>query len=292
MTLLAAALHAAECGWPVFPLRPDDKRPAVRDWESRATTDPDRITRCWSAGPYNVGVACGPSGLVVVDLDQPKPDDNGPPAQWQIPGVGCGEDVLAVLAERAGQPLPYDTHLVRTGRAGLHAYYTAPAGDPLRNTAGRLGWLIDTRAAGGYVVAAGSAVGGRGYEVLHEAPTAPLPTWLADLLTPSVPVAPAEPVTLPDTGRRSAYLTAALRAEAARVRNATPGQRNHALYIAAQALGQLAATGALTTEHVRHVLTDASAGHIAAGAYTGRERDSTIASGLRAGTNRPRQIAA
>jgi hypothetical protein len=43
--LLAAALDHAACGWSVFPLRPGDKRPAVRDWETRATTDPDRIHR-------------------------------------------------------------------------------------------------------------------------------------------------------------------------------------------------------------------------------------------------------
>lgn len=289
--LLTAALATAERGWRVFPLRPGGKRPAVRDWENRATIDPDRITRCWQSGPYNIGIACGPSRLVVVDLDQAKPEDT-PPETWAMPGVACGEDVLAVLAERAGQPLPYDTHLVRTGRGGLHAYYTPPDGPQLRNTAGRLGWLVDTRAAGGYVVAAGSIMDGRRYELLYEAPTAPLPSWLADLLTPPTPVAPSEPVTLPDALRLSAYLTSALRAEAARVRDAATGQRNHALYIAAQALGQLVAAGSLTADHVRHVLTAAAAGHVATGAYTERERDATIASGLRAGANRPRRVAA
>jgi hypothetical protein len=120
-----AAVAAAARGWRVFPLRPNDKRPAVRDWETRATTDLDRIHHCWAAGPWNIGIACGPSGLVVIDLDTPKPGDTAPPA-WQLPGVTCGEDVLAVLAERAGVPVPYDTHTVRTGRGGRHLYFTPP----------------------------------------------------------------------------------------------------------------------------------------------------------------------
>lgn len=86
--LLTAALDAAERGWHVFPLRPGDKRPALhgesvcpgigdcagghRKWEDRATTDPDRIRRAWAHGAFNVGIATGPSGLVVIDLDMPK----------------------------------------------------------------------------------------------------------------------------------------------------------------------------------------------------------------------------
>ncbi|WDG29705.1 DUF3631 domain-containing protein [Streptomyces sp. CA-278952] len=71
--LLNAALNAAERGWHVFPLRPADKRPALhgevacpgtgvcvaghRKWEQRATNDPDRIRKAWSAGAFIVGLA-------------------------------------------------------------------------------------------------------------------------------------------------------------------------------------------------------------------------------------------
>ncbi|WP_255347783.1 bifunctional DNA primase/polymerase [Actinoplanes sp. N902-109] len=75
---LTAALSAADRGWHVFPLRPDDKRPAIGKWEQRATIDPDRIRRCWTAGPYNVGIACGPSGLVVLDFDARKTGQTAP----------------------------------------------------------------------------------------------------------------------------------------------------------------------------------------------------------------------
>lgn len=43
-----------------FPLRPDDIRPAVRDWKHRATIGPDRI--CHTGRPVvRRGIACGPS---------------------------------------------------------------------------------------------------------------------------------------------------------------------------------------------------------------------------------------
>ncbi|PLW71566.1 DNA primase, partial [Streptomyces sp. DJ] len=237
--LLSAALTAAERGWPVFPLRPGDKRPAVAAWEQRATTDRARITRCWQAGPYNVGLATGPGRLVVVDLDTPKHPGDTPPEEWALPGVVDGADVLAVLCERHDQPFPTETYSVRTGRGGTHLYFTAPAGTELRNTSGRLGWKIDTRAAGGYVVAPGSTVADLPYTVVHDAPPAPLPDWLAELLRPA-PLPPQQPVAVPlVTDRRSAYLRRALDGERARVTGAPPGERNNALYLAAVALGQL-----------------------------------------------------
>lgn len=301
--LLTAALTAARRGWHVFPLIPNDKRPAVEAWENRATVDEARITRCWSAGPYGVGIACGPSGLVVVDLDQPKPGQT-PPQTWRQPGITCGADVLAALADHAGQPYPADTHTVLTGRAGEHLYFTAPdapdglGGPQLRNTQGDrggLGWLVDTRAHGGYVVGAGSVAAGRPYRTVYDVDPSPLPAWLAAALTPTpLPAAPTAPVRLAarTAGRRSAYLAAAIRAEIHRVTTAPDGERNHALYIAAVALGQLAAGGALTEADVRDVLTDAATGHITAGAYSARQADKTITSGLKAGAKRPRTVAA
>ena len=42
-----------------------------------------------------------------------------------------------------------------------------------------LGWLIDTRAHGGYVLGAGSIVNGRPYAALLDTYVAALPGWLA-----------------------------------------------------------------------------------------------------------------
>jgi hypothetical protein len=288
---LAAALTAAARGWHVFPLVRDGKRPAVEDWENRATTDPVRIERCWSAGPYGVGLACGPSRLVVVDLDQPKPGQTAP-EEWRRPGITCGADVLADRADAAGEAYPWNTHTVVTGRGGEHLYFAAPAGAELRNTQGRLGWLIDSRAAGGYVVGAGSTAAGRRYSTVHDITPAALPGWLSvALMAAPAPAQLTAPIQLA-TARRSSYLDAAIRAETERVTTADEGKRNLNLYKAAVALGQLVAGGALTDAEVRAVLTDAAAGQIAAGAYTAREADKTISSGLRAGAKRPRQVAA
>lgn len=288
---LAAALTAAARGWHVFPLVPDGKRPAVEDWENRATTETARIERCWSTGPYGVGIACGPSGLVVLDLDQPK-RDHATPDVWRRPGITCGADVLAVRADAAGEAYPWNTHTVLTGRGGEHLYFTGPGGVELRNTQARLGWLIDTRAAGGYVVGTGSTVAGRRYEAVYDIKPAPLPGWLTEALKPGPPPRQvAAPVEL-HTGRRSGYLDAAIRAETERVKTAAEGERNHTLYTAAVALGQLVAGGSLSESAVRAVLTAATAQQVAAGAYTAWEADKTISSGLRAGAKRPRRVAA
>jgi len=305
--LLSCALTVAGHGWPVFPLRPGAKQPALHGydrcprtgvcadrhvgWEQRATTDQDRIHTAWSAGQdFNVGLATGPAGLLVIDLDTAKPGDH-PPAEWDQPGVRDGADVLAVLAADAGQPVPAGTFTVATPSGGLHLYYLAPDGTRYRNTAGTaLGWKIDTRAWGGYVVAPGSTVDGRAYRVIDPTPPIPLPAWLADLLTPTpLPAAPVRPIT---TGsRRDRYLSAAIAAEQQRVHTATGGGRNAALYAAALALGQLVAGGALTDDDVLTTLLEAAARHIALGAYSQRQAEQTIRSGLRAGTNRPRQVA-
>jgi bifunctional DNA primase/polymerase-like protein len=313
--LLRAALAAADRGWHVFPLRPGQKAPAFHGydrcprtgvctaghvgWERRATADPDRIQAAWvDGGPYarsNIGIACGPSNLVVVDLDTAKPDDTPPEWVQAEPGVRDGQDVLAVLAEQLGEELPGDTYTVATPSGGLHLYFAAPDGVRPGNTAGErgqgLGWKIDTRAHGGQVVAAGSTVGGRRYRVLADVDPAPLPTWLVDLLTPAPPPpVPTVPVRTGTAGR-DAYLNAAIHGNTAKVIDAKT-ERNAALYGASVALGQLVAGGAVTEAEVTAALMSAAAKHIVLGAYSERQARQTIASGLRNGANRPRQVAA
>ncbi|WP_030273453.1 bifunctional DNA primase/polymerase [Streptomyces sp. NRRL B-24484] len=276
--LLAAALASAQRGWPVFPLRPDDKRPALHhatrcprtgpctaghaSWEQRATVDPDAIRRAWEHGPYNVGLATGPARLVVVDLDVPKHPGDTPPPRWAELGVTDGADVLAALCEQHHQPYPADTRTVRTCSGGTHLYFTAPPGLVLRNTRGEqgngLGWKVDTRAAGGYVVAPGSLVEGRPYTVEHDAEPAPLPTWLAALLTPPPPRPLWRPVN-PSAGRGSGhgYVAAALLNETANVAAAGEGARNWTLTRAARALGRFVADGRLTRAEVEDALKGA-----------------------------------
>ncbi|HEX6238288.1 MAG TPA: bifunctional DNA primase/polymerase [Acidimicrobiales bacterium] len=255
--LVVAALAAAGQGWPVFPLLPGRKqpRPELTDWEARATLDPDRIQHWWARHPGdNVAIATGPAGLVVVDLDQARPGE-APPAEW--PGATGGADVLDQLAARHGQTLA-PTWTVATPSGGRHRYYLAPkAGGPWRNTAGRAGWHIDTRASGGYVVAPGSLVDGRAYLLVDDTPPVPLPGWLARLLDPPAPPAPAAPAAPPAARGRAGYATAALRGEVQRVLDAPPGTRNAALNRAAWNLARHIATGLLTRSLVEDVLCEA-----------------------------------
>jgi hypothetical protein len=281
--LLEAALDLARRNWQVFPLRPRDKRPAVRNWETRATADPDRITRAWSAGPFNIGIACGPSRLVVIDLDRPKPGAV-PPPECRHRGVRDGGEVLAMLCEALDQPLPIDTYTVRTGSGGTHLYFTTPAGVTLRNTAGRLGWLIDTRAAGGYVVASGSIVAGRAYTALADVEAMQLPGWLTEQLTEPQPT-PEHAAPPAAAGNPNAYAAAALRGELDRVLIAQQGSRNHTLNAAAFALGQLVAAGLLRRQFAQDALTLAG---LAIG-LPSRECAATIRSGLDSGQRSPRR---
>ncbi|OLM12119.1 hypothetical protein Ae505Ps2_2246 [Pseudonocardia sp. Ae505_Ps2] len=292
----------------MFPLRPGSKRPALhgltscrgvgpcadghRGWEQRATTDPGRIRAAWTAGAFNVGVPTGRAGLVVVDLDTCDDGENAPP-EWAVRGVVDGAGVLSALLAEWGRRLPA-TYGVATPSGGRHLYFRAPTGVELRNTAGDtgrgLGWKIDTRAHGGYVVAAGSRVPAGLYEARGEAEPAELPGWLADRLTPPPPPAvPAGPIRT-GAGRRDRYLDVALRAETARVTGAPKSQRNASLYVAAVALGQLVAGGALPESEAWSTLRSACAGHVALGAYSAAQADKTITSGLRAGAKRPRRI--
>jgi hypothetical protein len=280
--LLTDALAAAEAGWHVFPLRPNDKRPAINDWEARATTDRRAITNCWAAGAFNIGIACGPSHLVVVDLDVLK-RGRAVPRAWAKSGVREGRQVLDVLADDAFKRRSLATFAVTTGSGGTHLYFTAPSGEQLRNSAGRIGWLIDTRANGGYVVAAGSTVAGRPYRIAEKVPSAPLPEWIATALRPAVG-APARAVTR--IGEHSRYAAAALRNELDRVLAAEPGTRNHTLNASAFSLGQLVASGMLSEE-----LTTAAL-HLAAAAIglPDHETTATVRSGLTAGAKHPRAI--
>jgi len=321
--LLNAARWCAGRDWHVFPLRPGDKRPAFPDhkaeectgtdlrcrgehqgWEPRATTDPGRIGRGWARTPYNIGIACGPSGLLVIDLDTPKPGEVPPPQWADEPGTTDGADVLAALCERHGQPFPAQTFMVRTRRGGLHLYFTAPPGVRLGNTTGRnergLGWLIDTRGHGGYVVAPGSFVdlpdGTGRYEVIYDRPPAPLPDWLAALLTAlrgENPPTECRSVVAGQVRDLGTWAATALSRESERVRAAAEGGRNHALNKAAFHLGQLIAAGVLPEDLARAELYDAASVHFGVGTppFTADYARDVISAGIAAGKRKPRPLA-
>ncbi|MFI8530101.1 bifunctional DNA primase/polymerase [Streptomyces aquilus] len=258
-TLLSAALEAAARGWYVHPLRPGGKASALHGeracpragecaeahvkWEQRATTDPDRIRAAWGAGAYNVGIATGPSGLVVVDLDVPK--EKSGKGSSDAPN---GATSFLALCERAGQPWPA-TYAVRTPSGGMHLYFIAPPGVHLPCTAKTVAPNVDTRAWGGNIVAAGSVTPNGMYEVADRAPVAELPAWLLHRLRPApTPAAVPAPLLIPGGATRRA--TVALEREAARVSKAPEGQRHHLLLTRTIAIGRFVVWGEITKDVV------------------------------------------
>ncbi|MGW7079032.1 bifunctional DNA primase/polymerase [Streptomyces sp. NPDC054866] len=260
--LMAAALDAAARGWHVFPLRPGTKRPALhgeascprtgicasghRKWEQRATTDADRIRATWSHGAFNVGIATGPSGLLVVDLDMPK--DKG------TSDTPCGVTTFKALCERTGHTVP-TTCRTRTASGGQHLYFTAPDGVRLANTAGTIAPLVDTRAWGGYVVAAGSTTPAGPYEAVGGPMAASLPGWLLSILQPAPKPARAPSVAVTAQSRR--YADIALANEIRNVAGAQVGEREAKLFTAARALGRFIAWSDLARSTVEDALQEA-----------------------------------
>lgn len=283
------ALAAAMRGWRVFPLAPAGKAPGLREvnWEAWATSDLERIEQQWTPargnhGRWNIGIATGPSGLLVIDCDVPKPGERIP-EEFEQTWLRDGQGVLSDLEGVHGDLPP--TYMVHTPSGGLHLYFAAPLPGPdgalLGNTAGRLGWLIDTRGRGGYVVGAGSIVGDHRYtEVASKQignPVAPLPQWVVDRLARAADY--AEPNVPADEARRRAYVEAAVHHEIQRVLRSGPHQHNNALFIASASLGKLVAAGHLDRNLVRGAL-------LAAGEHVGqpaREARTTINSGVNSG---------
>jgi hypothetical protein len=163
-TLTAALAYHAR-GWTPLPTDAGSKLPLI-PWRRYQTERPtaDEVRGWWERHPTaGVGVVTGAvSGLVVLDLD--------------------GARALDALRAWGVTALPR-TPMVETGR-GTHVYLAHPGGT-VGNRAGVLPG-VDLRAAGGYVVAPPSRhASGRLYRwriAPDEAPLAPVPAWLVELL--------------------------------------------------------------------------------------------------------------
>ncbi len=286
--LRAWALHFAARGWHVFPVTPNAKKPpAIDRWETRASTDPDRIHHWWHHTPYTIGIATGPSGLVVVDLDtlrwgQPTPD------RWALLGIHTGAGVLHALAHAHGTTVT-PTYAVSTPSGGWHLYYTTPPGTALRNTHHVIGFKIDTRAHGGYVIAPGSPVPPDGDQLHDDRDPTELPTWLHQAHTPTPTTGRCGPA-VPAGINPTRYTLAALRGETHHIRTTPPGHHNAVLCRAAYALGQLVGAGLLDETTARTELTTAAGALISAHCdCTPHEITRVITAGLTAGARNPRR---
>jgi hypothetical protein len=273
-SLPAAALsYVTDRAWSVFPCVPGEKRPLTPNGLKDATTDPTRIRAWWERWPdANIGVACGPSGIVVVDVDNPE-----------------GTKTLAGL----DYDFPRTLSSV-TGSGGAHYFYAMPD-PPVRNTAGRLPGVdvdtpgIDCRGDGGYVIVPPSRTVHR-YEWLPETwsrTVVPAPSWLRSPIRENGRLRGDIEALLDIQPAGPAYGRKALEAETRRVATALEGTRNHTLVSAAFNLGQLVAAGVLDEYTVTTHL--GTAAHSAGLEW--REIEETMGNGLEAGKANPRRVA-
>jgi hypothetical protein len=178
--LSEAALAYGSIGWHVFPCAVDKKIPACPNGFKDATTDPEQTKRWWADQPYNIGIATGASGLVVVDFDL-------------VNGVPVGETNFKNLPEY--EPLP-ETFTIRTRSCGKQFYFrTNRTG--IKSSNSQLCKNVDIKALGGYVIAPPSFVkaddkaSGGQYTIENSAKPAQLPVWLElkllDLQKPKLP---------------------------------------------------------------------------------------------------------
>ena len=155
------ALGYAKRGFKVFPIAEGTKAGQRLPSWTAATDDEATVRRWWLKWPNdNIGIACGLSGLCVVDVDQKKGKD------------GRGE--LDELKLTHGQ-LPV-TLKAKTPNGGWHLYF--------RGTTGQqpIGKGIDVRSAGGYVLAPGSSIAAGEYTWCNDSSIADLPSWLEALI--------------------------------------------------------------------------------------------------------------
>ncbi|GAB4127861.1 MAG: bifunctional DNA primase/polymerase [Thermogutta sp.] len=162
----------AEYGYRLHPLRPNDKKPLLRDWPAKASNDWDAI-REWlrRRAACNLGLATGMDAagrtFSVLDID-PDALDASPPWPW--------DSEKSQSLKATGCPL------AMTPRGGFHLVFRAdwPC------SAGRIAKGVDTRGRGGFIAVAPSIVNGRGYRWIRPLVPAdqlpPPPDWLAELV--------------------------------------------------------------------------------------------------------------
>lgn len=266
MSTIEAALTAQRRGFAIFPVAAGAKTPhrLAGSWGETATNDINQIIHFWTRvdPEANVGIACKPSQLLVVDLDQAKEPWNLRGTDWAYLHEGYGplvdgEAVWDEMMFKSGDE-PYtralDTYSVRTGSGGLHLYYQWPAHWPRISQASPIKGVVDVRGNGGqyggYVLAEGSMVNGAPYwpEDDQKGPQI-APEWIRQLVAerPAQPTVRRTGIRQPGAVSWSGLVDS--------VRNAGEGNRNNALLWAARSM----CSDGAPEEEAKRVLGDAAA---------------------------------
>lgn len=258
MTMLQAALVAQGKGFAIFPVARNAKVPhrLTGSWGETATNDIGQIINFWTqVDPQaNIGIACKPSQLLVVDLDQAKEDWNLVKTEWAYLHEGYGPRVSGEMlidemhfklddaSDEEGDEF-METYQVRTGSGGLHLYYRWPAHWPRISQASPVKGVVDVRGNGGqwggYVLAEGSVTASGPYTP-SECPDWPValpPQWIRRLVAEK----PQQPkIHRPSGIRQPGAISWSGLTEA--VRSAGEGNRNNATSWAARTMCEEGAT--------------------------------------------------
>lgn len=181
--LYRSAVWYARHGWQIFPLRPQTKEPFGGLGIYQATADLNQIWQWWSRWPdANIGMHCGPSGILTLDADMYK-------------DAYAGERML----DRADE----DTVTNLTGSGGTHLLFQMPEDSHFGNHRAGLPAGIDVRGYGGYIVLPpsihpnGKAYQWEGGYGPHEIELLALPPFLFELLE-KAQTASGKAITLPN----------------------------------------------------------------------------------------------
>lgn len=211
-TKLASALRLFDEGYAIFPVERGSKQPLVR-WSVDWATARNQVAEHWTAEPEdNIGINCGKSSLLVIDLDGDE-------------GVA---NFASLWKEHERRPYRSMTRWSVTPSGGRHVWFDLPVDPvPLRNTTSGLAHKVDTRGAGGMIVAPGSEIGGRYYRLMNDLDPAPCPAWLEEklrLLDPPLIVQMTPPVAWSEV-----YAWMMLAEVVPRLERVLPGGRNRQL---------------------------------------------------------------
>jgi hypothetical protein len=160
-TFLEIATPLIQRGIPVIPVQPNEKRCLLPEWQTKATTDIERVKLWQTENPvFNVGCVGTPEGIVILDADNPE--------------------LIARIERETGHEMPR-TFTVRSGGKKLpHLYFRqTDVSRKLRNRSSA--GMFDLQSVDKYVVGPGSTLGdGKTYEIIDDSPIGDFPEWLAE----------------------------------------------------------------------------------------------------------------
>jgi hypothetical protein len=138
-----AAVGLAALGYYVFPCKPHGKEPLTKNGWQDATRDESKILHWWDRWPdANIAVACGPSGIVALDIDS----KHGADPREVLPALGFDNYPIVMTGEAPEPDAAHPESLAEV--RGAHALFRSDLSTTKTTVKG-----VELRGVGGYIVA-------------------------------------------------------------------------------------------------------------------------------------------